>query len=260
MNRVDKPAIIALLIGCFFVACNNNEKKAEPSNTDTTATTSTADTTVKAPPAQDMDATKIAPGLYTVAKDTMGIRVLNIVYKPGDSSAMHSHPDNALYVIDGGKTQFTAQDGSKQVVEFKSGFMSIGGAEMHSVKNIGKTTVRAILVEVNRPNKPGSQDATLDATKVASKFYKLEKDSLNIRMISVDYKPGDVSALHSHPDLVMYVLSPAKVEFTEKDGTKRQMTVEKGMIAVTPADTHSVKNIGNTHVKVLLVEVNRPQQ
>ena len=260
MTQIGKSATMAIAIALLFVACNNEEKKAEPSNTDTTATNSTADTTVKAPPAQDMDATKIAPGLYTVAKDTMGIRVLNIVYKPGDSSAMHSHPDNALYVIDGGKTQFTAQDGSKQVVELKSGFMNIGGAEMHSVKNVGKTTVRAILVEVNRPNKPGSQDATLDATKVASKFYKLEKDSLNIRMISVDYKPGDVSALHSHPDLVMYVLSPAKVEFTEKDGTKRQMTVEKGMIAVTPADIHSVKNIGNTHVKVLLVEVNRPQQ
>jgi len=261
MNQVGKPAIIAIAIALFFVACNNEEKKPEPTKTDTTATAAATDTTVKAPPpTQDLDATKIAPGLYTLAKDTMGIRVLNIVYKPGDSSAMHSHPDNALYVIEGGKTQFTAQDGSKQVVEFKSGAMSINGAGVHSVKNVGKNTVTALLVEVNRPNKPGSQDAALDATKVASKFYKLEKDSLNIRMISVDYKPGDVSALHSHPDLVMYVLSPAKAEFTEKDGTKRQMTLEKGMTVVVPADTHSVKNIGTTHAKVLLVEVNRPQQ
>jgi quercetin dioxygenase-like cupin family protein len=190
----------------------------------------------------------------------MGIRVLNIFYKPGDSSAMHSHPDNALYVIDGGKTQFTAQDGSKQVLDAKSGMMMIGGAETHSVKNIGNTTVRGILVEVNRPNTPAAQEAPLDATKVASKYYKLVKDSLNIRMITVDYKPGDVSALHSHPDLVMYVMSPAKAEFTEKDGTKREMTLDKGMVAVIPADTHSVKNIGNTHAKVLLVEINRPQQ
>jgi quercetin dioxygenase-like cupin family protein len=260
MTQIGKPTMTAIVIAFLFVACNSEEKKAEPSNTDTTANTTAADTTVKAPPAQDMDATKIAPGLYTVAKDTMGIRVLNIVYKPGDSSAMHSHPDNALYVIDGGKGEFIGKDGSKQVVEFKPGMMSISGPETHSVKNIGKTTLKAILVEVNRPNRAGSQDASLDATKVASKFYKLEKDSLNMRIISVDYKPGDVSAMHSHPDLVMYVMSPAKAEFTEKDGTKRQMTLEKGMIAVVPADTHSVKNIGTTHAKVLLVEVNRPQQ
>jgi quercetin dioxygenase-like cupin family protein len=259
MKQIGKPVIMLLVIASFLVACNNEEKKAEPSSSDTTATTA-ADTTMKAPQSQDLDAVKIAPGLYTVEKDTMGIRVLNIVYKPGESSAMHSHPDNALYVIDGGKTEFTASDGSKQVVEMKSGMTSIGGAETHAVKNVGNTTVKAILVEVTRPNKPGSQDASLDATKVASKYYKLLRDSLNMRIISVDYKPGDVSALHSHPDLVMYVMSPAKAEFTGKDGTKRVMTLEKGMVAVVPADTHSVKNIGTTHAKVVLVEINRPQQ
>jgi quercetin dioxygenase-like cupin family protein len=191
----------------------------------------------------------------------MGIRVLNILYKPGDSSAMHSHPDNALYVIDGGKAEFTEKDGSKQVVELKSGMTMIGGSETHSVKNVGTTTIKAILVEVNRPNQPGNfPDAALDATKVASKFYKVVKDSLNIRIVMVDYKPGTESALHSHPDLAMYVISPAKAEFTEKDGTKRVMTMDKGMTVIIPADTHSVKNVGNTNAKVVLVEVNRPEK
>jgi hypothetical protein len=58
----------------------------------------------------------------------------------------------------------------------------------------------------------------------------------------------------------MYVLSPAKTEFTAKDGTKRQMTLDEGMVAVVPAYTHSVKNIGKTEAKVVLVEINRPQQ
>jgi quercetin dioxygenase-like cupin family protein len=100
----------------------------------------------------------------------------------------------------------------------------------------------------------------LDAIKVASKFYKLVQDSLNMRIIKVDYKPGAESALHSHPDLVMYVISPAKAEFTAKDGTKRVMALDKGMTMIIPADTHSVKNVGNTEAKVLLIEVNRPNQ
>jgi quercetin dioxygenase-like cupin family protein len=165
-----------------------------------------------------------------------------------------------LYVIDGGKGEFTEKDGSRQFVDFKSGMTGIGGPETHSVKNVGNTTLKAILVEVKRPNSPGALDASLDATKVASKFYKVAKDSLNIRIVTVDYKPGDVSALHAHPDLVMYVMSPAKAEFTEKDGTKRQMTLEKGATVVVPADTHSVKNIGTTNAKVVLFEVNRTQQ
>ena len=256
MKQIMKPAMMAIAISFFFIACNNGEKKTEPASNDSTATTSTmTDTTSQN---QDMDAAKVAPGLYTVAKDTMGIRVLDILYKPGDSSAMHSHPDNVLYVINGGKAEFTNKDGSKQVVDLKSGMSAIGAAGTHSVKNIGTTTLKAILVEVNRPNQAGNADPALDATKVAPKFYKLVKDSLNIRIVMVDYKPGTESALHSHPDLVMYVISPAKAEFTGKDGTKRVMTLDKGMTLIVPAETHSVKNVGNTEAKVLLVEVNRP--
>jgi len=258
MKQIGKPAIMALVIFLVFIACKNGEEKTDTS-TETAASTETKTETT--PQNQDVDAVKAASGLYTVAKDSMGIRVLNIQYKPGDSSAMHSHPDNAIYVIDGGKGEFTAKDGSKQVLEFKSGMTAIGGAESHSVKNIGTTTLKAILVEVNRPNQAANSfDAALDATKVASKFYKVVQDSLNIRIVMVDYKPGAESALHSHPDLVMYVISPAKTEFTAKDGTKRVMTLDKGMVAIIPADTHSVKNIGNTNAKVVLFEVNRPSR
>ena len=257
MNQITKLAVIAMATFFVSTACNNADNKTETTTADSTATT--ADSTAPAQNA-DMDATKVAPGLYTLVKDTMGIRVLEVNYKPGDSSAIHSHPDNALYVIDGGKAEFTEKDGSKQTVEMKSGMTMIGGAETHSVKNVGNTTMKAILVEVNRPNTAGSFDMTLDASKVASKFYKVAQDSLNMRIVMVDYKPGEISALHAHPDLVMYVISPAKAEFTEKDGTKRQMTFDKGTVAVVPADTHSVKNIGSTHTKVVLVEVNRPAQ
>src|SRR4030095_16458437 len=100
MKQISKPAIIAIAICLFIIACNSGDKKTESSGSDSTATTTTPDATTSQP--QDVESVKAAPDLYTVVKDTMGIRVLNVLYKPGDSSAMHSHPDNALYVIDGG--------------------------------------------------------------------------------------------------------------------------------------------------------------
>ena len=256
MKQISKVAIVAMAISSFFIACNNEEDTTEPTTNESTSTT----TTETATQSQEMDAAKVAPGLYTVAKDSMGIRVLNVLYKPGDSSAMHSHPDNALYVIDGGKGEFTGKDGSKQVVDLKTGMTMIRGSEAHSVKNIGNTTLKAILVEVTRPNQAGTADAALDATKVASKFYKTVQDSLNIRIVMVDYKPGTSSVLHSHTDLAMYALETSKAEFTAKDGTKQVMTLDKGTSAIIPADTHSVKNVGNTNAKVVLIEVNRPKQ
>jgi quercetin dioxygenase-like cupin family protein len=100
-----------------------------------------------------MDAAKVAPNLYKVIQDTLGLRILSISYKPGESSVMHSHPDAVLYVIDGGKGEFTAKDGTKSVRELKSGMSMITPADTHSVKNVGNTTLKAILVEVARPKK-----------------------------------------------------------------------------------------------------------
>ena len=148
----------------------------------------------------------------------MGIRVTEATYKPGDSSALHSHPDYALYVASGGTAEFTGKDGTKNTVEMKSGSANIKAAEFHSVKNAGKTTIKVILVEVNRPKETSSPDTAMDAVKVAPALYKLKKDTLGIRVIEATYKPGQSSALHSHPDNAIYAVSGGTAEFTDKDG------------------------------------------
>jgi quercetin dioxygenase-like cupin family protein len=86
-----------------------------------------------------------------VLTDSAGIRILEATYNPGDSSALHSHPDNAVYTISGGKATFYGKDGSKAENEMKSGTSLIRGAEVHSVKNTGKTPLKVMLVEVSRP-------------------------------------------------------------------------------------------------------------
>jgi quercetin dioxygenase-like cupin family protein len=260
MNKVSKFQFAAIAICFLFVACNNSEN-TESTQKDSVTNNSTVTAPAATAPDNSMDATKVAPGLYTVAKDSMGIRVVNVDYKPGDSSAMHSHPDNVLYVISDGKGEFTEKDGTKQVRDLKAGMVAIMGPDEHSVKNVGKTTMKAILFEVNRPNSAAAaQDATMDAVKVAPTLYKVLADSLNIRVLMATYKPGASSALHMHPDNAIYVIEGSKAEFTMKDGTKQQMTMDKGMITIMPAGAHAVKNVGNTTTRVLIVEVNRPQK
>lgn len=256
--KINRHLFLALGISFGFAACNNADKKADESKTtDSTAVTPT-ETAKTAATEEITDATKVAPTLYKLISDSMGIRVLEINYKPGDSSAMHSHPANALYVIDGGKGEFTGKDGAKNVVELKTGLMMIGPAETHSVKNTGKTTLKAILVEVNRSKDAVSPDAAMDATKVASDLYKVKGDTLGIRMVEATYKPGQSSAMHSHPDNVIYVINGGAAEFTLKDGKKVTSELKTGATAIRPAEAHSVKNTGKTTIKVLLFEVYRP--
>ncbi|MFI5152856.1 MAG: cupin domain-containing protein [Chitinophagales bacterium] len=258
-SKQTNQFMLVIMLSLFLIACGQGEKKADESQADT-ANAAKADTAKVAPPPAMIDAVVAAPNLYKTLKDTLGIRILEADYKPGDSSILHSHPDLALYMILGGKAEFIAKDGTKNEVEMKSGMENITPAGFHSVKNVGKTELKVLLVEVNRPMGAGSFDASMDASKVAGDLYKVIKDSLGIRILEATYKPGQSSKLHAHPDLAMYVISGGSAEFTAKDGKKQKMDFKTGMSMVVPADTHAVKNVGKTLVKVLLVEVNRPMK
>ncbi len=95
--------------------------------------------------------TLISPNLYKQLSDTLNIRLLKGVYEPGDSSIMHAHPDFALYVLEGSTVELTSNDGQKQIIEFPKDMAVVLPGATHSAKNIGKTTLKLIVVEVNRP-------------------------------------------------------------------------------------------------------------
>lgn len=258
MKKNVNLKLIAFGVSLLFAACNSDETKTTDTATDSTVNTTTADSPSNN---QSMDAATVAPGRYTVAKDSAGIRVLEINYKPGDSAGMHSHPDLVLYVTETGKMEFTTQDGSKQVQDLKGGLSIIVPAETHSVKNIGNTTTKGVLIEVNRPNTAGAViGADMDPMKVSADMHKLIKDTMNIRAMIFTAKPGQSTAKHAHPDHAIYVIEGGKGEFTEQDGTKQVRELQKGMSRINPATTHGFKNVGNSTIKVLVVEVNRAAQ
>jgi quercetin dioxygenase-like cupin family protein len=245
-NKLYSRIMLLFFISVSFIACNNNKDSEETTTTDTTSTTTM----------DNMDAVTAAPGLYKVVADSAGIRILDVTYQPGDSSAMHWHPDNAIYVIEGGSTTFYMKDGSKMESSLGSGMSAIRPAESHGVKNTGNNPIHVILFEVNRSG-AGSAADPMDATKVAPAQYKSLADSMGIRIVEVNYKPGESSAMHAHPDLGFYVVNSSKIEFTKKDGSKQVVDLPAGAMAVMPAEAHSVKNVGNTAFKGILVEVHR---
>ena len=139
-NRFLTALCIALALG----ACNQSDTKEQPKAADSTTTSKPA----TEPAADVLDAVKAAPNLYKVLSDSMGIEILEATYNPGDSSVMHSHPDYAVYTLEGGMGTFYAKDGSKMEHEMKTGTIMIHPAEVHSVKNTGKTPMKVILFEV----------------------------------------------------------------------------------------------------------------
>ena len=76
------------------------------------------------------------------------VRVLEAVLKPGDKENTHSHPAYVIYVIAGGKVRNHAADGAISDAEFRTGDVIYRDPLTHWAENIGKTTIRLVLVEL----------------------------------------------------------------------------------------------------------------
>ncbi|MBK8953971.1 MAG: hypothetical protein IPM34_00235 [Saprospiraceae bacterium] len=96
------------------------------------------------------DVAKAAPNVYKLISDTLGIRLFEIEFEPGESAAFHKHPDHAVYVLTPGILEITHADGKKETLEFQSGFGGVFPSEGHSARNLTQNTIKAIVVEVSR--------------------------------------------------------------------------------------------------------------
>jgi beta-alanine degradation protein BauB len=101
--------------------------------------------------ANAQDVAKVGGNVYKLLVDTLGVRMFEVTFNPGDKVAMHSHPDHAVYALSGGSLEITNDKGHKEVVEITSGMAAIFPAETHSARNLGNSTIKAIVMEINRP-------------------------------------------------------------------------------------------------------------
>ena len=85
--------------------------------------------------------------LKVLAEDEK-VRVLLYTPSAGDKTPVHSHPENVVYVIKGGRVKFTLTDGSTRVVELKSGDVLLRPAVTHSDEAID--SVEALLIELKQ--------------------------------------------------------------------------------------------------------------
>jgi beta-alanine degradation protein BauB len=94
------------------------------------------------------DAVTVAPHVYTVLFENERMRLLEVRMKPGETSAMHSHPAYAIYPLSDAKATFTSPDGDSVEVQMKAGEALWHEAESHAVENRGTTEARVILFEL----------------------------------------------------------------------------------------------------------------
>ncbi|MGO8805455.1 MAG: cupin domain-containing protein [Candidatus Bathyarchaeia archaeon] len=91
----------------------------------------------------------IASNVYKVLNENEKVRVLEVIFKPGDFAKMHHHPDHVVYAKRGGKMNFLS-GGKTQDMDIETGSVIFLDAQDHEAKNIGSTTIDLIVFELKK--------------------------------------------------------------------------------------------------------------
>ncbi len=100
--------------------------------------------------AMAQDSVAVAPGQYKVEFEDDAVRVLRVVYAPGEKSAMHEHPDSVAVYVTGGRIRITLPDGRVGEPRVPPGATMRHAAGGHAIENIGDAPFELVLVELKK--------------------------------------------------------------------------------------------------------------
>lgn len=94
-----------------------------------------------------------------------------------------------------------------------------------------------------------------DPVTVNAKTIVVKVDNPRVRVLDVTLKPGEKEKTHSHPAYVVYVIEGGKVRNHASDGTVVEAEFKAGDVFYRDPLTHWAENIGNTTLRLVLVEL-----
>jgi quercetin dioxygenase-like cupin family protein len=94
-----------------------------------------------------------------------------------------------------------------------------------------------------------------DPLVVNSKSIALKLENSRVRVLEATLEPGVKENLHSHPAYVIYVIAGGKVRNHGADGKVTEAEFKTGDVIYREPLTHWAENIGNTTIRLEVVEL-----
>jgi quercetin dioxygenase-like cupin family protein len=94
-----------------------------------------------------------------------------------------------------------------------------------------------------------------DPLVVNPKSIALKLENSRVRVLEATLEPGVKEKMHSHPAYVIYVIAGGKVRNHGADGTVTETDFRAGDVIYRDPITHWAENIGNTTIRLELVEL-----
>lgn len=97
-----------------------------------------------------------------------------------------------------------------------------------------------------------------DPVKVAPGMYKVRLENARVRVLEVTAKAGQKSAMHMHPDYVVYDIGDGKTRFTDAKGASVDAEMKAGEATWRGAETHASEAVTDIHA--ILFELKGPKR
>ena len=96
---------------------------------------------------QYIDPTTAASENYKTLLENDQVRVLEMTLPAGSMDNRHSHPNETVFFVKGGKVRIYLDDGEALEAELPDEHVMWHEAWTHTVQNLGSTDIRAIIIE-----------------------------------------------------------------------------------------------------------------
>src|SRR5665647_467237 len=91
---------------------------------------------------------------------------------------------------------------------------------------------------------------------VANNVYTFIMENERVRVFNVTFEPGEIAAMHHHPDHVVYVLRGGKIKLTS-EGKTNVLDLETGKAIFINEQNHEAQNIGQSPLELIVVELKK---
>lgn len=150
-NVKTYPGIIVLVFTVVMMACNEPSATVQQPEIDSLPVETNNAASLM--PAYDpaLEPLTVGARFSKLLHDTLGIKMYEFTLPPGDSAALHAHPDHVVYVLQGGKALISLNGAAPQIMELQTGMGFISPSVKDYGKNIGTTTIKLLITDIYRP-------------------------------------------------------------------------------------------------------------
>lgn len=184
------------------------------------------------------------------------VRVFEVWLPAGDTTLWHEHlHDGASVRLTDAIVEDQPPAGKAETIHLHRGEVAYGAtptARIHRVRNVGEMTFHNVYIELLMP-----QDASTGRAVTAAPDPRVVTENDRVRALRRILAPGESTDMHVHVSRGVGVpVTAGRLEISTPEGATRSVEVKAGAVQwIEAGTTHRLKNIGDTDIEIVDVEL-----